>query len=480
MGLNVLLIVYDNESYMHWFPQGLAYIASALRDKGHNITVYNQDVHHYPESHLTKYLNENHFDMVLVSVIGGYYQYNKLLSLSKAINYSRNRDAFKYIIGGHGVVPDPQYFINKTNADIMVMGEGEITICEVADAIEHRLQNMFYTNQYFDKLSKINGIAYKLSSYPLKVLINKRRELIKDVNSITMPAYDLFPMEYYRLLRMPNCKSTDFIIPMLSGRGCTHKCNFCYRMDKGFRPRSNESIIAEIKHLKENYGITYIAFSDELLMSSKERTRSLCQAFIDEDINVKWDCNGRLNFADKDTLQIMKDAGCVFINYGVESIDDTVLKNMNKNLTAHQINKGLTNMEIVGISAGVNMIFGNIGDTKKSLCLSTEFLKTRMSGSQMRTIRPVTPYPGTELFEYCVSKGLIKDVRDFYENLHKNSDLFTVNLTDMNEYDLYQEIIAANHYLTKHYYELQKKETLAQITKLYSQKDASFRGFRQT
>ena len=77
-------------------------------------------------------------------------------------------------------------------------------------------------------------------------------------------------------------------------------------MDKGFRLRSASGIIDEIKYLISTYNVKYIAFSDELLMSSRERTLNLCQAFIDADLGIKWDCNGRLNFADIDVLQTLK------------------------------------------------------------------------------------------------------------------------------------------------------------------------------
>src|SRR3989338_5861516 len=98
--MKVLLVVYDNDSYIHWFPQGLAYIATALRNAGHDVAVYNQDQYHYPESHLTDYLTNNRFDVVCVSIIAGYYQYQKLLKISAAINRVPNRPYF--ILGGHG------------------------------------------------------------------------------------------------------------------------------------------------------------------------------------------------------------------------------------------------------------------------------------------------------------------------------------------------------------------------------------------
>jgi anaerobic magnesium-protoporphyrin IX monomethyl ester cyclase len=233
--MKILLVVYDNDSYMHWFPQGLAYIAAVLKKRGDDIVIYNQDMHHYPDEHLTHYLNNNRFDIIGVSIIAGYYQYKKLLNISEAINRSDQRPV--YIIGGHGPSPEPEYFLKKTKADIVVMGEGEDTVVELFKVLEND-----------EKLEKVKGIAFRRRD---EVIINNSRETIKDVDAIPLPAYELFPINYYRLLRMPHIRNNDFVMPMLSGRGCTFRCNFCYRMDKGFRPRSNISIVDEVKLLKK-------------------------------------------------------------------------------------------------------------------------------------------------------------------------------------------------------------------------------------
>ena len=76
--MRILLVVYDNDSYIHWFPQGLAYIGAVLRKNGYEVEVYNQDKNHYSDEHLTEYLNKNKYDIVGVSIIAGYYQYRKL------------------------------------------------------------------------------------------------------------------------------------------------------------------------------------------------------------------------------------------------------------------------------------------------------------------------------------------------------------------------------------------------------------------
>ncbi len=464
--MKILMIVYDNASYISWFPQGLAYLASAVRNAGHEVFVYQQDIYHWPESHLTNYLNENDFDVVEVSVIGGYYQYHKLLKLSEAINASVNRPNFKYTIGGHGPASDPKYFLEKTGADVVGIGEGEITFVELMDAFLG-----------IRSMKSVDGIAYFDENR--NYIRNKQRELIQNIDEIAWPAYDLFDMAYYSLLRFPNIKSYERALPMLSGRGCIFKCNFCYRLDKGFRPRSAKSIIEEIQFLKKTYNVNCIAFSDELLMSSRERTFELCQAFIDAELNIKWDCNGRLNFADIDVLEKMKEAGCVFINYEIESLDNNTLQVMHKGLTKDMIIRGVENTIKVGISPGLNIIYGNINEPLSAINDAVEFLLKYDDHAQLRTIRPVTPYPGTELFDYAVEHGLIKDIEDFYENKHVNSDLISVNFTKYTDDEIYNALYNANNKLIKRYQEVHQKAYEETCHSLYYDRDVSFRGFRQ-
>lgn len=461
--MRILLVVYDNDSYIHWFPQGLAYIAAVLSKEGHTVEVYNQDHQHYPNAHLTEYLNRNKFDVIGLSFIAGYYQYRKAIKISQAINESKNRPF--YIIGGHGPSPEPEFFLKKTGADIVVIGEGEETIVE-----------LLKTTAAHRSLSSVMGIAYLDGG---KIRINGRRPLIQDIDTIPFPKYDLFPIEYYRLLRMPHIKPSEFSLPLLSGRGCTFTCNFCYRMDEGFRPRSNESIIEEIRLLKKDYGITYIAFGDELLMSSEKRAASLSEAFIKADLNVTWDCNGRLNYAKPDLLKLMKQAGCVFINYGIEAMDDVILRNMNKALTTSQIIKGIEATLAAGISPGFNIIFGNIGENRETLNKGVEFLLKYDDGAQMRTIRPVTPYPGSPLYDLAKEKGLVRDCEDFYENKHINSDLLAVNFTDMTDDEFHAALCEANIRLLCSYFEKKLANMITQTNKLYLERDSTFRGYRQ-
>lgn len=462
--MKVLFVVYDNAAHISYFPLGMAYLASACRRAGHDVSIYSQDVYHYADEDLTAQLNGHDYDFVGIGACGGYYQYEKVKSLVKAVRASRKK-AF-LALGGHLVSADPSYFLDKFAPDAICIGEGEITVVDLLDCLARGRS-----------LASVPGLAFKEDGL---TVLNERRALIADVDSIEMPAYDLFPIDHYALLSRPRSGPTDRIMAILSGRGCIFNCNFCYRLDQGFRPRSAESILREIAWLMDNYQISYFSFVDELLMSSAERTREICLAFIDSGLSFRWECNGRLNYADSETLRLMRQAGCVFINYGIESLDDRALRVMNKALTVKQIVRGCENTLAAGLSPGLNVIFGNIGEDRDCLRKDVEFLLKYDDHSQLRTIRPVTPYPGSPLYDYAVKEGLLGGCEDFYEVKHRNSDLLTVNFTPLTDDEFHQALYRANKRLLDNHIYFLRAFTEKQLKKLYLEGDASFRGFRHT
>ena len=467
MSLKILFVVYDNGSYDHIFPMGFGAIAAVLKRDGHEITLWNQDMHHWPDDSLRTYLDENKFDVVVLSVIAGYYQYQKMLSLSKAINNSKNRPF--YIMGGYGPTPEPEFFLKKSECDVVCLGEGEVTVSKLMDAIGNKTP-----------LKNVPGIAWFEDG---KFQQTSRAHLVHDLDSLPPIPYDLFPMHYYRMLRLPKTKATDFVFPLMSARGCSFKCTFCYRMDPGYRMRLPGPLLDEVEMLQKDYGITYIAFQDDLLMSSVEHTEAVCLEFLKREVPVRWSCNGRLNYCSEELLQLMKDAGCVFINYGIESMDQKVLNNMKKGLRPEMIIRGVEDTLKVGISPGLNFIFGNKGDNKKTIKSTVDFLLKYDDFAQKRTIRPVTPYPGSPLYYDAIEMGLLdknNPAEDFYERKHLNSDLICTNFTELSDEEYYECLRWANSTLMKNYYDRQKIGTLAQIDHLYKEKDVSFRGFRHS
>jgi radical SAM superfamily enzyme YgiQ (UPF0313 family) len=234
----------------------------------------------------------------------------------------------------------------------------------------------------------------------------------------------------------------------------------------------------EIRFLHKNYFISHFDFEDELLMSSEKRTEEICDAISKLPFRMNWDCNGRLNYAKPYLLKKMKDSGCCYVNYGIESLNQKILNQMGKGLTLDQIYHGVESTLKAGLSPGLNLLWGFPNDTESNLKEEVKFIKEFNPGDENRTIRPPTPYPGCRLFNEAIEKGLIKDVNDFYENKFHNSDFLSINFTCIPTEDANRMLFEANKELYLDYVSKQQKKTLKVAENLYIRNDYSFRGWR--
>ena len=462
--MKILFVIYDNDSQTNDFPLGLAYLCSFLRQYGYkDISVYNQDIYHFPDEHLTNFLNNNHFDVVGIGVIGGYYQYKKLKSICAAINKLKDRPIL--IIGGYGPAPEPQFFMEKTNADFCVIGEGELPLLNLLNEIGG-------SKNY----STVEGIMYREGN---KYHTTIRSKPIKDIDGIPFPAWDLFPIDAYSAYKPSGAVGVVCTMPIITCRGCMYSCNFCYRMETGYRARSYESIIEEIKKLIKDYNVSFVRLRDELLMSTEKRIIGFCEELLAADIKIQFDCSGRLNTAKPHVLKLMKKAGCVYINYGIESLDQKVLDLMNKHQTVEEIYKGIEATLSAGINPGFNFLWNNIADNEETLAKAVGFLKKYNTYSEIRTIKPVTPYPGSPLYYNAIKQGLLEGPEDFYENKHLNSDRIAVNFMEMSDEKAYKLLYEANSELLKDHYDHLCNEAIDAHHLLYLGKNLNFRGVRR-
>jgi anaerobic magnesium-protoporphyrin IX monomethyl ester cyclase len=448
---NVILISYDNGSHIPFFPLNLFYLTGALRGAGHDVRILWQDLDHFPDKDITGWLdkwddftNRKPVDVVGLGFVAGYYQYAKAKRISEAVNKSSRRREINFVLGGHGPAADPAYFIERCGCDTVVVGDGESAIVECAN---NNLRGI------------IQGVPTEKDESPAWL-------------------YPAFQVPFYRLIRWPTSERTDFCFPILSSRGCKWHCSFCYRMRDGFHERDVKAIIDEIRYLYKNFSINHFQFADELLMSSEKRVEEICNALLGLRCKIKWDCNGRLNYAFPETLTLMRKAGCEYINYGIESLNQSILNSMGKGLTVDRIYQGVEDTLRSNISPGLNFIWGFPGDTVENLKAAADFIIKYDPGRELRTIRPVTPYPGTPLFKKAVEMGLIKDTADFYENLHKNSDLFTVNFMDIPTELAHWELYRTNKRLMISYQEKRLKRTLGSARDMYVE-GKPFRGYRE-
>jgi len=464
----VLFIVHDVYQEDNDFPIGIGYMAAILKKEGVEVKICCQDIFHYSNEELAeRFLKNENYDLIGFGFLAARFK-ETVVGLCETINQYK-KDAW-LVLGGHGPSPIPEYVIKKTNADIITIGEAEETIVEL---LKCKIEK--------GDLSEIKGIAYKNEN---RVVINERRKPVMDLDSIPFPEWSLFPMEKYtNCLKLFDADENDRTLGILTSRGCINRCNFCYRMERGIRLRGMDNLIEEIKLLGERYGVNYFPMYDELFNFPKKRILEFKEAIEKNNLKIKYSCNARVDIFDEESAIWLKESGCKLLNFGFESSDQNVLNLMKKNTTVEQNIRALEIARKVGIGMGLNFIWGNKGDTAKSLRGNVDLIKKYNTYDQVRTIRPVTPYPGCDLYYEAVEKGLLSGPEDFF-NKFKNSDLLTVNFTDIPEDEFYKLLFEANKDLiTDHYVHTvgnmdEANRLIQSFSDLYFGGKTNFRGAR--
>jgi radical SAM superfamily enzyme YgiQ (UPF0313 family) len=467
MSGKILFIIHDIYQKDNYFPSGIGYLAACLIANECEVTVYCQDVFHYTNDELAEFLKKESFDIIGLGFLAARFK-ETVIGLCNTIN-SHKKEAW-LVLGGHGPSAIPEYVLKTTKADIVVIGEGEETI---VDLITCKMND--------GDLSKIQGVAYNIDG---TIAVNERRKPIRKLDTIPFPAWSLFPMkEYTTCLKFYGMTSDEKSIPIITSRGCTNRCNFCYRLEKGIRFRSIPNVIDEIRILNEKYGVTFFAMNDELFLFSKKRLFEFKEALEQNELTIKYECQARVDIFDDEIAQCLKESGCTFVNFGMESADQKVLDLMNKKTTVKQNIDAAKIARKYDIAYGLNILWGNIGDTEKSLNDDVQLIKQYNVYSQLRTIKPPTPYPGCDLYYEAINRHLLEGPEDFFSKF-KNIDLLLVNFTDIPEDKFYTLLFEANKELILDHFEKtngDKKEAeqiIQTFYNLYFKGVVSFRGAR--
>ncbi len=464
----VLFIIHDVYQDDNHFPSGVGYMGAILKEQGTDVKVYSQDVFHYTNEELAKYLQKEHFDLIGVGFMAARFT-ETVEPLCKVINKYK-KDAW-LVLGGQGPSPIPEYMLKTTDAHIVAIGEAEYIM---VDLLKQKLES--------GDLSKVKGIAYRDGQ---EIYINERRKLVRDLDSLPFPDCSLFPMkEYTTCLKFDDMSDDDRVFSIITSRGCINRCNFCYRMEKGLRFRSIKNVIEEIITLKEKYGINYFVMNDELFIYPRKRIFEFHDELERNDLKIKYQCSGRVDIMDEEVAQALIESGCTLLIYGVESMDQDVLDLIDKHTTVEQNIQAAEVSMKTKLGIGINILWGNKGDTEESLKKNVQFLKKYNTYHQVRTIRPVTPYPGCPLYYEAINKGLLSGPEDFFAKF-KNSDLLLVNFTNIPEKKFYKLLYESNKELIlDHYSHTSKnmneaKQLIQNFYDLYFQNNISFRGARR-
>ncbi len=402
-----------------YFPLGLGYITSVLLSDGHHVEVLDINALRIPKLEVNEYIKHIEFDVVGLTGLITEYNYIKWL-----VDIIKNQKLhIPVMIGGGLASVAPQLLLEKTKADIIVVGEGEITTLETINALEDGRN-----------LNEITGIWFKKDGIHQTV----PRKPIDNLDSIPFPNRRLFPVEIY----IEGMKETwNFNTPLRStnlifSRGCPYTCTYCDHSIWGhkFRTRSAENVIEEIKILVEHHDIKGVIFSDDTFILNKELVRRFCTLIKSEDIDISWTCNGRVNLIDKNILLEMKSAGCKTIGYGIESGSQTILNEMKKNVTVEQAKKAIQLTKEIGIRPIVFIMVGMFSENRTTVNETINFCRQL---NLRAGINYVTPIPGTTLYQEAIDRGKIKkSLEEMLEGWGMWQNNLLVNLTGLSDEEL--------------------------------------------
>lgn len=296
--------------------------------------------------------------------------------------------------------------------DIGFIGEGEQTLLELMQVY---LENGAFRNS---DLKKINGLVFRENG---KLYFTGKRELIRPLDKIPMPARELIDMDQF-LKPSQILMSNEFLrgTTMLTSRGCPFNCIYCHVSAKWGRPRlhSPEYVVDEIEHLVSTYRVQGITMSDDLFVSSTDRIEKIISEMERRNIlgKVRFLVDLRANMVNDHLIQLLKKMGVAKVALGLESGSDRILQYLKgKNVTVEKNRNAVKILNKYGIGAYCCFMIGappeTRGDIEKTRDLIREILD--MDTRNFCQLTVTTPLPGTQLWDYALAKNFISEDVDW-------------------------------------------------------------------
>lgn len=383
-------------------PLGLMYISSVLKGNGHEVSCLN--LNHVPgpvEEIVEREVRLRGVDVVCTGGLSVHF--HKVKRVLEAARKANPRVVT--VVGGGLVTSEPELMVEALGATFGVTREGEITIAELAKALEAAADP-----------SGILGLVHRDPAG--KVVVNPERPVIQNLDEIPFPDYEGFDVERYLDSQLPSDNYYLYpfdqprVLPIISSRGCPYSCTFCYQpLTKTYRQRSFDNFFAEVDLLVKRYRVNMLAIIDELFSVNKAKVREFCDRI--RPYNLKWIIQIKVSAIDEEIIQLLKGAGCFYISYGIESASDAVLTAMKKKITVAQVDSALALSSRYGVGIQGNLIFGNPDETLETAAESMEWWKRNLRYHV--NLGFISPYPGSPDYEHCLKKGLIVDRLKYIE-----------------------------------------------------------------
>ena len=371
-------------------PLGLAYIAGYLESQNFSVRIIDAAAECLSAETVAENIANAGDSIVGISLLTT--TFNAVSSLVREVR--RRNPSIIIVLGGPHASALPERTLQEIpEADIVGVGEGELTMAEIANCPDRKL------------FSEIQGIYYRSEG---GIKCTEPRSFIRNLDIIPPPARHLLPIEKYHLTASRVSGST-FCPTVIVARGCPFNCSYCSRtFGRTFRAHGIQRIISEIQGLIQTYNVKQINIEADTLTVKKSFLRGLCHALIDNGIHrqIKWTCESRVDTVDAESLNLMKRAGCWQISYGVETGNQRLLDLINKGVTLKQVEEAFRMTKAAGITIRGFFMLGLPTESRKESMATIAFAKKLDPLWAQFTI--TVPYPGTRMFQDLETRGKIR------------------------------------------------------------------------
>lgn len=302
----------------------------------------------------------------------------------------------KIVLGGIHPTLFPEEMLENENVDFVVVGEGEETFCDLILSGDNA------------DFSSIDGIAFKDNG---RIIINKKRRMIPDLDEIPMPAFDKIDMDFYL---QPNIHLIRGVplrgFYLFSSRGCPYRCRFCVNKNifgRTIRYRSPSKVADEVEYLYKKYRIDAFYLFDDTFAVDRSHAIEFCNEVIKRKLPLVWGCETRVDLINEELVKSLKKASCIQVDLGIESGSERLLELLQKDITVGQVRNAvrLCRKHKIRVFSNfmINLPTETEEDIEKTLSLADEIK------SDVSIFNVTCPFPGTDIQAYLKHELTIDD-----------------------------------------------------------------------
>ncbi len=377
-------------------PLGLLSLGAVLEKEGIPVEIVPTDILGMGWGDIQRKIKQDKPDIIGVTITTeNRFQSFKLIRLAK----KAYPGALTVLGGPHASMAADDCLEHIAEIDVVVRGEGELTMLEICRAWEKK--------QDLIPLADIKGLSFRGDG---KIQSNPPRPPILDLDSLPYPAFHLVPFEKYNFrFEVPGHGPLPAVNVMTS-RGCPFNCSFCatpINWGRHVRMRSPEHVVHEIEQLKERFGIQVVFFFDDTFNASPKRAEAICDLIIARKLDIFFKCDVRIDIMSKPLLEKMKRAGLFHLSFGIEAGSERVRNEIvNKKIQIEDFHNLVRWCQELAIIPNVFFIFSHPTETWPEAQETIKIIEQYKDGIE-GSIAILHIYPGTPLEKTARESGFL-------------------------------------------------------------------------